>query len=444
MDLAANGSTNAGKSQAPAGGNRSGGGGNGGRAVASAATPSPGPSRRQSAPARSTASFVSESAGSAPEAAPKRLNASRSDVDGSRWKGRRSESDILALMSEKEDNGGGGIAFGAGLGLDADDDEGSDHLDGLDDDDDLGGLIDDEGEPGQDAPELDDEEPIADEDAPEEEPETDPDDFESELNVDQAKLAAKFLLDNGADRNEIKALLQHSPGLLVSLARQQMTARQGGQGQTGQPGQAGAGKTPDAFDSALDEILAPAIKELSSQFDTGDDTTATRAITEPVRLGIRFLGDKVAQRFHQVDQLINQIGAAVEEMQISHAREVLANDYPTITNDKMFERVRARMGKMKGSGHKTMRELMADAAQRELGTLTAAQRRVQETRSRQQRAISTSAEGVGAASGGKKAITRDQHAEVLHALIERGMSAEERTEYMRSRYTIAKPKGKGG
>lgn len=355
-------------------------------------------------------------------------NPNRSDVDGSRWANQKTDDEILALMTETEDTDGSG-SFASMLGMNEDE---GDSIDGLIDDEGFEPNADNEGfeQTGEDAG--------ADPDA--DAPTDDADDFESELNVDQAKLAAKFLLENGADRNEIKALLKNAPNLLLDIARQRMAQGQQQTAQQPQNGKPGA----DPFDTALDEVLAPALKGLSSQFDTEGDDTVTRAITEPVRMGIRFLGDKVAQRFQQTDQIIQQLGTALEDMQISLARQALASDFPTISNDKMFQRVRDRMGKMKGGGHKNMQELMADAAQRELGSLTRAQQRVQETRERRQRSISTSAEGVGTSSNGKKPISRDQMAELNFTLMEKGMSAPERAKYITSRYVISKPKPKGG
>jgi hypothetical protein len=432
-------------------GARSSGGGR-----VSAGTRAAAPAPRQSVSRQSTASFVSESAGAAPvqgggggggggaggggggsQIKPGRV---RSDVDGSRWKGRRSDDEILASMSDKEDNGGGGIAFGAGLGLDMDEEgeEGDDLPELVDDDegDELG--LDGDGDDAGEGEELE-----QDTDAGDGEDQGD-DELESALEIDEAKIAAQYLLKNGGDRDEILGLLKHAPKSLVQLAKrlyasQNGQAEQGAAGQSGQP--AGA-KGQDPFDAALEQALAPTMKALSQAFDVeGQDETA-RALVEPVRAGLRFFGEQVTQKFAEVEQLVNRLGAMVEAEQVSAARAALAEQYPGISNDKLYARVEARMKKMTGGGHKSVRELMADAAQRELGTLTAAQRRVQETKSRRQRALGTSAEGVGHSSGGKQQITREKAAEVIHALIERGMSGAERQKYMSSKYVVVDPRKK--
>lgn len=360
---------------------------------------------------------------------PQRLR-NRSDVDGSTWgpKRKTNEDEILAMMSDRGEETS--IAFGAGRGEEnegeddpilGDDGEGVDELLGVGDDDDAGAREDaGDGETGGEQGEE----------------QAQPDQDDIDLEIDQTRIAARFLIAQGWNKDEVVAMLRNSPEQLVNIAQREASKGQGQQ-------QAQQGAEPTDFDARLDKALEPAMKGLIETFDAEGDNSTSKAMVEPIRAAMRFMKDAVMVELNQLHQRLEQYGAELEGERLTSARKALEAEFPALANDQQYAAVRKKMGQIKGGGQKTIAALMRDASQIVLGKQTNAQRRVQETRRNQQRSMGSGAEGVGHAPSQVREITRDKGYEVIHALIEKGWDRPRIDEYMRKNYRIVKAKPKG-
>lgn len=371
-----------------------------------------------------------------------RSTAPKSDVDGSTWRGRKSDADVIANMSDREENLGA-IAFGAGP---------SNQEDGSGVDDILGELGLNGKQSGAEFGSADDEdgfdvdaivgggEEIKAQDDTEQKnatPEADADDeFDQELKTAETMQAARDLIAAGWDKKTVKALRDANPDALID------TANKIKEGKSGKEPAAPAGvQQGQTFDQALDAALAEPLGGLSKMFDDeGDDKqTISKAMLAPTKAAVGFLGKMVSERIREMHGMVQYLGSQLQTMQLEAARSGLVNDYPGIEDDATFEKVQARAEKMVAGGkYKTIREAMADAAQRELGKQSESQRKVREFNQNRQRAMGSESEGATSQAAGPREVTREQAQELVHAMIERGMSPEQRAQAMR-RVKVVKP-----
>lgn len=367
------------------------------------------------------------------------------DIDGSKWSNKKSDSDVISMMTEKEEfDTSGFVNRGAQFGDDGepdimselglnDDDESFDQMlgeggseDGAEDD----GL----GLDGEDAGTETGSEGTDDaEDGAETGSDDDEDPFDRDLQADEIRSAARTLINAGWDRDEVKNLYTHAPQSLIAAAR-----REAGNSQASGSGTNQAGNADQSFDQMLEQAMAESLAPLSKQFDEEGKSDIAKAVAAPAQAAVKFLGSIVAQRIGQLERVIHGIGSIVEASQIEAARAALSSEYPAIGDDKSFAKVRDRMAKlMQGGQYRNMQEAMADAAQRVLGKQSAAARRVNEARRSAQKDQGARDDGGVGTRPGPREITREQAQEIIHGLIERGMDPGKRNEYMK-RFKIVK------
>lgn len=412
---------------------------------------------RTSAPSNGAAR-VASSAGAAPAQRPQQTQAPqlasrpaqrppqvrKTDVDGATWSNKRSDNDVMALMSDSEESGGA-IAFGAGH-QNVEDDGSS--VDSLLADLGIGGGDDSDEIPSDDSVFPTDEQPVEDAEQPEidaetveeDQPEAEEDDFDALLRADEARSAARELINAGWDKDKIAALYKSDPDTLLEIAKRTLGGKdQPAQGQQQQ-------NFAQTFDKALDEALNPTLAEISKHLDGEGDPLVSKAIAGHTRAAIGFLGDRVASAFKNLEtqmlQRIDGLNTIVRNSEMASARSALGEQFPGLSDEKVFKKVAAKMttlAKADGASYASMRALMEDAANLVLGKQTRAQTKVQEFKKNQQKSLGSASEGGVGQNPGPREITRDQAQEIIHALIEKGVDPAKRAEHMK-KFKIAKPK----
>lgn len=380
------------------------------------------------APARNPRQ-VQRTAGAAPAERP---NLGRmSDVDGSRWKNKLSDDEMMDLVPEREESSGMG-------GL----------MQAEQDDDDFGLLDEEGGDEAQleatdddqtgEAEQTDDQ--AAEEVLEEEVPEEDDDAFDAQLRQNEALEAARFLIREGWNRKEVEALYKSAPESLIAAAQ-----RMSGRGNEDHGGEAKGRNPARTVDEAIDHELNDSFTALSKALDgEGADPVISKAIKAQTVAGIKFLGNMVASRIAQLESTINRLGSVVQATELSGARASLADEYPQLSNDKTFAKVHAKAEKlMAGGGYGSIKEAIADAAHQVLGKQTAAAKAVKTAERDKMRSLGSSDDSASARQGGRRAISRDQWREQVFLKLEEGKSKAEVDEYMSKHYKLAQPKPKG-